>query len=939
MYLVPTIRDLFEVLNNVVDSVSGDFDLKLIIEECLRLFFVNLKSGFTSLTIFQWIQNFPYFPISVPQLQNSLLTENLFLDNQISTFLRVLQRPAYTDQRLISGFLNSFFFSLPFSSAHLMTVRRLLIQGIPPAIFSALGTITGQFLFATCILFGLRSLIIPWLSFDFNYLICILILLQNISDTVIVRRYKLITIDERKRLKRIFLASLILSWTEQFCTFQYFGNLTFGPEPTALEIFQSNTEIQSYLLTATYLYGFLVGTLFFTAFFGFITIRLSNWIYNSLYWTFSKWYHIVNYGLISFTIALAINSISYYGTDYMLTPPLGFTSQDPTLYRTVFCLHTLPNRFTGAATFNRYMYGTTFNTDLTDFDRGTYLRSFSHPGYSPFEGLNFEAEHLFEQSTLYRHPPFLPEKSKAINDVRGMSRFFVLYLEQLSDPLMDMDKMLAKLFPPRITYTLHRYEPFEKTVLNQGTRRRKTFEDFDEPSIVDQTYKEFYATLPKNEQNFRTRLERSDYDFMTMKLRRALTAVFTSRHKVLYDGFLENQKRREYALKFVYKNEWFAVPRFFNMRLFTLNQPTFQKLTPSEENLLFQKRLLLGSYYDSFRYYNQLPHIESFKGRFNLSKSYANRIYSQKFKGTSKIVRRVFSITASPKTNKKNKVELKFDQPLFLKKNEKDYKVFHEELSYQKAKSNIFLKIYNPTPFYAGWDQGLRQVVITNRLLPRSVAGYRLNSPTTNKSPDLAAVTGHPETKEYRRLANFLSSNEKIPFTKWPLSLSRIDKEDRRVWKDYKRPFFKKFLPYNIQFEFIRDPNASMTVFWRFRDFLEADFTKLKSENFESRDNPLFYPTSLNRADYLLEPEYSIIPPTKGGYIWPGNTRLNRPLVKLIKKKYELIMEKPMLIINKIKDVYYEANFGREKEDIKSHTEEYDPEMRELEEMDDKEDD
>jgi hypothetical protein len=46
----------------------------------------------------------------------------------------------------------------------------------------------------------------------------------------------------------------------------------------------------------------------------------------------------------------------------------------------------------------------------------------------------------------------------------------------------------------------------------------------------------------------------------------------------------------------------------------------------------------------------------------------------------------------------------------------------------------------NPMPFYAGWDETLRQFVVTNRLLSRKDAGYSfnfLNNSSTNVSTPL----------------------------------------------------------------------------------------------------------------------------------------------------------------------------------------------------------
>ena len=339
MSFVPAIRDYIEMLNNVFDSLSGDINFQTIVKETLVYLFVSIKCILTYIFSFQWLRNVSYFPILVPQLHSSVLNETYFLHNPVSTIFTFLETPTYGNNKYLLGFLNSFFFCLPISCAHVICARRLLIQGIPAGIASGLGTILGQWWFATCILFGLRSFIIPWFSFEpLNFIIGICLLLNIIHEMTHQRSFNIINTKgkDKTKLIRIFLLNLILSWTEQSCIFQYFGNLTFGPEPTALEIFSSNTEIQSFLIDGSYLLGLLAGSFLFTGLFGFLSIRLSNFIYPLFKLSLSKWINLLNFGLISLTIAFTLTSIPYYGLDYLFTGPLGFISQDKALEKTFF---------------------------------------------------------------------------------------------------------------------------------------------------------------------------------------------------------------------------------------------------------------------------------------------------------------------------------------------------------------------------------------------------------------------------------------------------------------------------------------------------------------------------------------------------------------------------------------------------------------------------
>ena len=68
----------------------------------------------------------------------------------------------------------------------------------------------------------------------------------------------------------------------------------------------------------------------------------------------------------------------------------------------------------------------------------------------------------------------------------------------------------------------------------------------------------------------------------------------------------------------------------------------YYRLSPKDEIELFKNRLTLSEYYDTLRSYLKVPtNLESL---FCGPKSYSNRIYNQQFKGTLKIVERLFSV-------------------------------------------------------------------------------------------------------------------------------------------------------------------------------------------------------------------------------------------------------------------------------------------------------
>ena len=876
MSFVPAIRDYIEMLNNVFDSLSGNINSQIIIKETLVYLFVSIKCILTYFFSFQWLRNVSYFPILVPQLHSSVLNETYFLHNPVSTIFTFLETPTYGNNKLVLGFLNSFFFCLPISCAHIICARRLLIQGLPAGIASGLGTILGQWWFATCVLFGLRFFIIPWFSFEpLNFIIGICLLLNIIHEMTHQRSFNIINTKDKTKLVRIFLLNLILSWTEQSCFFQYFGNLTFGPEPTALEIFSSNTEIQSFLIDGSYLLGLLAGSFFFTGVFGFVSIRLSNFIYPLFKYTLSRWINLLNFGLISLTIAFTLTLIPYYGLDYLFAGPLGFISQDKALDKTFFSLNTVEN--TRGILFSDGQTNS-FNTDLNSFDRGTYLHEPGSSRYQSFEDLNYRGEYGWVGKTV-RQPQLYRKRDGLKNIFQnffGRSDKINISTSNKNDGLLTKNSPLKSDKKDENLRSKNRVKNDDQEESSSDNNYNTDDLIYEEESSSDNNYNtddlideenvllnidldELQKRLAE-EKNFGEEHIDNDPATIADTLDNNFSNQFLSDDPE-YDRKLEQKIKHNFYSNSIYKSLL-----SFDIDSFLSKRPTFQKLTISEEKNLFEKRILLSTYYDSLRYYNQLPYIEEFKEFCDGSKSYADRVYNQQFKGTLKIVRRLFSITVDPEENTNENPVLKFDQPLYLNSNESNYKPFHEELSHKKVQKTNFLEISNSTPFYAGWDQGLRKLVITNRLLPRSFAGYALYSPTKMKG------------KEYRTLANFIDSNKKIEFTTWPLSKLTLEKEHKSLSN----------IPYNVLFESLKDPRnktLARDLYFFFEldtnDPVETIPSNLTRTIVESDTIKEVIPLTTIKEETTIK---EVIPPSKGGFIWPGNSPLKFNFASKFKK-------------------------------------------------------
>ena len=82
----------------------------------------------------------------------------------------------------------------------------------------------------------------------------------------------------------------------------------------------------------------------------------------------------------------------------------------------------------------------------------------------------------------------------------------------------------------------------------------------------------------------------------------------------------------------------------------------------------------------------------------------------------------------------------------------------------------------NPIPFYVGWDEQLRKLVITNRLSPRYSAGYSMKFFNKNYSND------------YPSLQKIIQKNKTL-YTVW---ISEIMLQQTTV--KFVIPYFKKFI-------------------------------------------------------------------------------------------------------------------------------------------------
>lgn len=761
MSYIQVIRDSIETLTNSNSIDFSNFNSFNIVQYSLLFFFQNIKILVLNFFSFSWIKNFIQFPIYIPQINESILREQFFFEN-FNSINPYFQDQSLNTNKLFIGFLNGLFLALPCSCSNLIFIRRFLIQGKIAGFFALLGNIIGQVFFIGAILFGFRELIFPFVTFQpFLFVLGIGVLVRTLYFMIHEKGFKQINISEKSSLIKIFLLNFFLIWTEQSCVYQFLGNINFGPESTILEGFFSSNFQNFFLIHVTYLSGIFLGGIFFNLIIVYILQNCAEFIQLRFRILKSSFLISSNFILLSAILTLSFSSIPYYGLDYLLTSPLGFIPQDKNFRNTIFSQYNIKDPVGMFGYFS-------LNMDTSTYGRGLY---FKEPGFESFEELNYSGEYanFIRQGYI---PLFTQYKKQA-------SKFTDLLIQKKNDA-NDYKEYLKK-----------KKESYNET------------EFFSYPTfyIMDENFNPSLYFERRYDWNYK-KLQNLPFK---MTVERGLNRLFFRD-----DFFITSPKISKIVKKKFYSNPIYKfllntdIDFFLNRDLNVSNS--------IDEKKLHKKRLIINRYTDSLRFYTLLPYANEFQYFFNGTKSFADRIYNQQFKGTLKIVRRLFSISFYSINENKNNIILKYDQPLFTE-NQTRKNLYHEELSSNKNPNDVFIELVNQSPFYLGWDDSLKKIILTNRTLPK------------NKS----------------LFENRLNDN-KIEFSVWPVKLNNLGDKNKLLFDNLNTMQNNKF-DLSALFEYL-DPYTGIGYYKN-------------------------VPTSINN---ILIPGVDIFPPNRSGFLWPGSS-------------------------------------------------------------------
>nr|YP_009774506.1 hypothetical chloroplast RF1 [Aphanochaete elegans]QJA13697.1 hypothetical chloroplast RF1 [Aphanochaete elegans] len=404
MTLVTAVKDYIEVVHKLIETSpnyviqhSNYGDILMILNFCLS----NLKQICLAILSFEWLKNLWYFPILVPDIASSMVSEISILGGSFHNLLTLsdnstngsLSLTLICFEKFFVGLVNSLFLWIPTSTATFICFRRFIMQGVEAGFAAALGTMLANIFWLTSVLFGLRFIVVPWVSLDlFRYWLGFLLLMKYFWDNRFpYKEIKHSAIFGKNTLKNIFSFHFLLAFTEQTSLYPFLSNFSISAQSTLLEGFPSENFLDFNLIHFSYLFGILIGS------YSLINIICWFWqdpAYRFYFWLMNKFKKLRIADIVrpihllfqSITIAFAFSSLPYFGIEYGITNPLGFLPNDQTFQQfkeTSFLTHpTSPAYYRSRLNFPRQKffryedwaeyYHRNIPLDTSLYDQGAY---------------------------------------------------------------------------------------------------------------------------------------------------------------------------------------------------------------------------------------------------------------------------------------------------------------------------------------------------------------------------------------------------------------------------------------------------------------------------------------------------------------------------------------------------------------------------------------
>nr|YP_764394.1 hypothetical chloroplast RF1 [Stigeoclonium helveticum]Q06SH2.1 RecName: Full=Uncharacterized membrane protein ycf78; AltName: Full=RF1; AltName: Full=ycf1 [Stigeoclonium helveticum]ABF60203.1 hypothetical chloroplast RF1 [Stigeoclonium helveticum] len=407
LYLV---KDYIEVVHKLIETSPSHVLQHSTYNDSLTIInfgLSTLKQLCSNFFSFEWLKQLWYFPIIVPEIATSMMEEISVLDGNFHNILSFLDKPVavgneiYGDyylpltcfEKIFTGLVNSLFIWIPTSTATFLCFRRFIMQGVEAGYAAALGTMAATVFWLASILFGLRFIVVPWMSLDlFRYWLGFLLLMKYFWDNrYAYKEVKHNSVFGKKTKRNIFGFHFLLALTEQTSLYPFLSNFSISSQSTLLEGFPSENILDFSLIHFSYLLGIGIGS--------YSLINLICWFwqdpaYRFYFWMMNKFKKLriadivrpVHLFFQSITVLFAFSSLPYFGIEYQITNPLGFLPNDQAFHQfkqTSFLTHpTSPAYYRSRLNFPRqkffryedwaeyYHRNTPLDTSL--YDQGAY---------------------------------------------------------------------------------------------------------------------------------------------------------------------------------------------------------------------------------------------------------------------------------------------------------------------------------------------------------------------------------------------------------------------------------------------------------------------------------------------------------------------------------------------------------------------------------------
>lgn len=748
MSLAAALKDFADIANEIYNAkgVNGELPNAVVAQHAFIYGLKSLGVGFFYLVSFQWLRDFSYLPLLAAELNSSapplaiaagdasdLVNSSLpnpgsLVEGPYSYLFTLFQSSHTVNDQFVAGFLNSFFFCLPLSLPHLISIRRLFYQGTIAAAASLTGTLMAHSLFLIGVMYGIRFLIIPWFSLEpLNYIIGIAAISISLNGIVREKYMKLVPLTDRFTLAKFFVLNFVLAWCEETTLFHSIGNLTVNAAPTYLDIYPGRDWLDSFLIHTSYVLAFIFGSIFFSILFYYLILRGNRLLRSWTGMTYSKMARIVNKLMTLLIVAFGLSSLPYYGLDYLFGNTLGFLPEDQIYQKTLFSptqiLSKSPSR-TFKETSSAPNERTPLSLDLNYFDRGLYLNAPFHPKkittkstipHLGFEELNYQGEYawVMREEASKR---LIETRKTAVSSLFKKARRYYVNLRASYDAKREEADKKAKQHVGKIAKQEEGTIPGEKgnnllklpdflgqgfllpKNVEQGMRHFQTpgsrSEEDEENSFLDSDLNSYNETKPRKMIKAVPKYKNIDPLQQDVNFDHEFISTYSKGFAPPVTMTYQQSAKNWIPMKRVIKRKFYMNPIYrsllnLDIDSFLGRQKKAYKLAANQEHSLYQKRQMLAKYYNWLRYYQPFQKTVQLLYEIPESRSFVDRIYHQQFKGTLKVARRLFSVTFDPEENAENYRVLSYDQPLYKDSHASTNPFIHEELAYDNDDNEL----------------------------------------------------------------------------------------------------------------------------------------------------------------------------------------------------------------------------------------------------------